>query len=62
MKEAIATYKVTLQNGEKFVFNQVENKDGLVCVHMPEEDCYGYGSTLEEALGDAFRSLQAQWG
>lgn len=61
-KKIIATYKVTLQNKEVFIFNELTDINGLVAVHMPEEDCYGYGRSLEEAMGDAFRSLQGQWG
>lgn len=58
----IAKYKVKLQNNETFLFDEIEDNNGWICVHMPEEDCFGYGNTLEEAIGDAFRSLQAQWG
>lgn len=55
----IATFKVTLQSGEHFIVEQIQNDEGLVAVHLPKVDSFGYGATLEDAISDAVNTANA---
>lgn len=55
MHKVIATYKVKME-GQEYIFDRVDSGDkDLVQVHSRTHGVFGFGLTLEQAIGDAFQ-------